>query len=134
MKSNILIFTTNSDVVATTGSLVPIGGIVRRRGCGFSILGNTINIAEKGYYEVIINATLTASAAGNITLTAQYAGNDIPGATATETFSTADTEVRSMSISAIIRVDCPCDGGVTIEVGGTPDATFENVSVGVIRV
>lgn len=134
MKGDILLYTVNTDVATTADSLVPLGGVVRRRGCGITLLGNTLNIREKGYYEISVSATMTASAAGTVTLTAQYGGTEIPGATATETFTTALTEVRSMAFSAVVRVECPCDGGITLEVSGTADADFENIAVEVVRV
>lgn len=134
MKCDVLLYTVGSGAVVTPGNNVPIGAVVRRKGCGISVIGDTLKISQRGFYEVTVSATMTASVAGDVTVSANFNGAPIAGATATETFTTADTENRSISFTAVIKSECPCDGGISFTVSGTPDVTFSNFAVEVVSV
>ena len=89
----------------TTNNVVPFSTIVRRRGCGINLSGNTVAITDTGsnYYDVDVSVTFTAPVAGDVTFVLQQNGTAVTGATATETITTPTTEVRSISFPATIR-------------------------------
>lgn len=76
------IYTTN-----TTGATVPVDGIIpvgnttRRYGCNIKQDGNAITLCGQGYYLVNVSGTLSPSAAGTVSITAQKDGVPIIGAT-----------------------------------------------------
>lgn len=126
-KSAIYTANTASTAVAVNG-VVPLGSVIRRFGCAVSSSGNAINLNERGYYNIDISATFTASAAGNVTLTVFQNGVAIPGATATTTITTDATQVASLSIPAVARVLDSCStSAITVVLTGTA-ATFSNVA------
>lgn len=69
------IYTTN-----TTGATVPVDGIIpvgnttRRYGCNIKQDGNAITLCGQGYYLVNVSGTLSPSAAGTVSITAQKEG------------------------------------------------------------
>lgn len=129
-KSLIYAATTASSAVIANGTL-PLSTIIRRRGRDVNLSGNSIAITDTGsnYYLVTVNATFTAPVAGVISLALQQNGVSITGATASTTVTTATTEVRSLSFSAIVRT---FNGGtidsLTIVNNGLA-ATFSNIAI-----
>lgn len=103
-KSLINVATTTSTAVLANGTL-PLTTIIRRRGTDVNLSGNTVAITDCGsnYYLVSVTATFTAPVAGVITLNLQQNGANVVGATASTTITTATTEVRSLSFTAIVR-------------------------------
>ena len=65
--------------------------------------GTTINAT--GMYKIEVEATFTAPVAGDVTLQLFENGVAIDGAFATETITTATTEVRSVAFSTYVIVD-----------------------------
>lgn len=97
--------------VAVNG-IVNLGAVYRRyckkNSCGvptFAFDGNNITLNQKGMYKVTVNANVSAPAAGNVTLQLAENGTNIISASATETITTATTEVRNMTIDYIVLVD-----------------------------
>lgn len=93
--------------------LVDLGTVYRRYCtkdvCGFrtfEVTGDSISIQHPGMYAVTVTATFTAPAAGDVTLQLYEDGVAVPGALATETITTADTEVRTVSFEYLILVNC----------------------------
>lgn len=129
-KSLIYAATTASSAVIADGTL-PLSTIIRRRGRDVNLSGNSIAITDTGsnYYLVTVNATFTAPVAGVISLALQQNGVSVAGATASTTVTTATTEVRSLSFSAIVRT---FNGGtidsLTIVNNGLA-ATFSNIAI-----
>lgn len=129
-KSLIYAATTASSAVIANGTL-PLATIIRRRGRDVNLSGNSIAITDTGsnYYLVTVNATFTAPVAGVISLALQQNGVTVAGATASTTVTTATTEVRSLSFSAIVRT---FNGGtidsLTIVNNGLA-ATFSNIAI-----
>lgn len=97
---------------------------------GMISTGNSIIVYRPGYFLVTITVTATAAAAGNIVLSLQKNGVDIPGITATETITTPDTEVRTLTLQGVFRVTCN-EGKplLTLINKSTIDITTTNVSV-----
>lgn len=132
--SKSLIYTVNN--TATTGTAntaVNLGNIVRRKGCSFRFNGTSISVLEAGYYDITVSATFTGSAAGDVTLTVYQDGVPISGATVTETVTTASTENISVAIPGVVRVYCNSTSNLSVVPSGTPEPTFSNIAVKVVR-
>lgn len=131
-KSLIYVATTTPSAVVANGTL-PLATIVRRRGRDVNLSGNSIAITDTGsnYYLVTVTATFTAPVAGTIALALQQNGVAVTGATVSTTITTATTEVRSLSFSAIVRTfnDCTIDSLTVVNSGLA--ATFSNIAVAV---
>ena len=131
-KSLIYVATTTPSAVVANGTL-PLATIVRRRGRDVNLSGNSIAITDTGsnYYLVTVTATFTAPVAGTIALALQQNGVAVTGATASTTITTATTEVRSLSFSAIVRTfnNCTIDSLTVVNSGLA--ATFSNIAVAV---
>lgn len=131
-RSLIYVATTTPSAVLANGTL-PLATIVRRRGRDVNLSGNSIAITDTGsnYYRVTVTATFTAPVAGTIALALQQNGVAVTGATASTTITTATTEVRSLSFTAIVRT---FNGGtidsLTVINSGLA-ATFSNIAVDV---
>ena len=67
--------------------------------------GTATTINATGLYKIEVEATFTAPAAGDVTLQLFENGVAIDGAFATETITTATTEVRSITFSTYVVVD-----------------------------
>ena len=133
-KPNIYAVTTASSAVVANGTL-PLSTVVRKRGNVLNLSGNSISIADCGsnYYLVNVNATFTAPEAGVVTLNLQQNGVNVTGATASTTVTTATTEVRSLSFTAIVRTfnNSTLDS-LTITNTGVA-ATFSNIAITVTK-
>ena len=105
------IYTTNvSNPTVPVGGIVPVGSTTRRYGCNIRQDGNAITLCGQGYYLVNVSATVAPTAAGTVSLTAQKDGVAIIGATAAQTV--AANGVANLTITAIIRNACDCDGSL----------------------
>lgn len=105
------IYTTNvSNPTVAAGGIVPVGSTTRRYGCNIRQDGNAITLCGQGYYLVNVSATVAPTAAGTVSLTAQKDGVAIIGATAAQTV--AANGVANLTIAAIIRNACGCDGSL----------------------
>ena len=133
-KSNIYVATTSSTAVVANGVL-PLATTVRRRGSELNLSGNSVAITDCGsnYYLVSVNATFTAPVAGVITLNLQQNGANVTGATARTTITTATTEVRSLSFTAIVRTfnNAGIDSLSVVNAGVA--ATFSNIAVTAVK-
>lgn len=105
------IYTTNvSNPTVAVGGIVPVGSTTRRYGCNIRQDGNAITLCGQGYYLVNVSATVAPTAAGTVSLTAQTDGVAIIGATAAQTV--AANGVANLTITAIVRNSCGCDGSL----------------------
>lgn len=134
-KPSIYVANTAETTVEENGTL-PLGNVVRRP-CNKNIrlIGNEIQILDQysNYYDIVVSATFTAPAAGDVTVELQQNGVPIVGGTATETITTADTESRSISFSPSIRANCGCALDSLKLVNTGVAATFSNIAVRVIK-
>lgn len=106
------IYTANTFApTVSVGDIVPLGTTVRRFGCNVSQEGNAITLFGQGYYLVTVSATVTPSAAGTVTLTAQKDGVAILGAAASATAGAADIAVV-LPIACIVRNACGCESSL----------------------
>lgn len=113
------IYTTNTAApTVAVGGIVPVGTTTRRYGCNIRQDGNTITLCGQGYYLVNVAATVTPTAAGTVSLTAQKDGVPIIGATGSETVAAADT-AASVALTAIVRNACGCESSIlSFTLGG----------------
>ena len=91
-------------------------------------------LTKPGYYYVTFNTTFTTEATGNATVELQNGGTLVPGATATETITTAG-DIKSFAFATIIKVLPSCaaiDNTATLTFVSTTlaiDATTANVNI-----
>lgn len=71
-----------------------------------NIEGGAITLSGCGYFSVTATATFTGSA-GDAVLALYKDGHKVPGAIATETIATADTEYHTISLTALVA-KTPC--------------------------
>lgn len=132
-KQNIYVTNTTSTSVLAD-SVIPLTTVVRNRGCIFNLSGESVTISDCGsnYYLVLVDATFTAPATGDVIVTLRQNGVNVTGGSATETISTASTESRSVSITAIVRTynNRSIDSLTLVDTG--VGATFTNVTMSVI--
>ena len=126
------IYTANTTAAALdAGSIIPLGNTVRRFGCAVRQDGNAIALQGQGYYLITVSATLTATAAGSLSLTAQKDGVPVIGATASEAAAAAG--VVNLSVTFLARNLCGCDSSLISFVLGGGTATVNNVAVTAVK-
>lgn len=123
------IYTTNTiaPTIAVDG-IIPVGTTTRRYGCNIRQDGNTITLCGQGYYLVNVSATVTPTAAGTVSVTAQKDGVAIVGATGSETVA-AVSNAANISITAIVRNACGCDSSLLSFILGGVAAVVDNFAV-----
>lgn len=103
MRCASALYTVNqSGQTVPASGTIPFGDIIRRYGLYTDLNGSGIVIGGHGYYKVSLSATLTAQAAGLVTITLQADGLDVVGMTATQTATAADGVVN-LKIDGIVR-------------------------------
>ena len=126
-KSAIYTTNTTAPTIAVDG-IIPVGTTTRRYGCNIRQDGNAITLCGQGYYLVNVSATVTPTAAGTVSVTAQKDGVAIVGATGSETVA-AVSNAANISITAIVRNACGCDSSIlSFILGGVP-AVVDNFAV-----
>ena len=127
------IYTTNTTApsIAVDG-IIPVGTTTRRYGCNIRQDGNAITICGQGYYLVNVSATVTPTAAGTVSVTAQKDGVAIVGATGSETVA-AVANAANISITAIVRNACGCDSSILSFILGGVAAVVDNFAVTVYK-
>lgn len=134
-NSLIDVATTTSTSVLANG-VIPFSTIVRRRGREIGQVGSAVAISDCGsnFYLVNVTATFTAPVAGDVTLTLQQNGSAVIGGTASTTITTATTETRSLSFSAIVRTyNSQSIVDVLTLVNSGVAITLSNVAMSVIK-
>lgn len=126
-KSAIYTTNTTAPTIAVDG-IIPVGTTTRRYGCNIRQDGNAITICGQGYYLVNVSATVTPTAAGTVSVTAQKDGVAIVGATGSETVAAAATAVN-IGLTAIIRNACGCDSSILSFILGGGAAVVDNFAV-----
>lgn len=131
-----------------TDGIVNIGSVYRRyckkNSCGitaFSRTANDISLQHSGIYHLTATFVASAPAAGTVTVQLLVNGQPIDGAFASETITTATTELRTMVIDYYVLVDKDCVLNTESTVAQTisfentgDDATFTSVVVNVDKV
>lgn len=116
------------------GSVLNLGEVYRKyckkNSCGtkaFDFNGTSILLQHSGIYHITATMTFTAPVAGVVTFQLTENGVAITSALASETITTATTEVRSTTIDFYVLVDSGC-------VLGTPTTLIKNVAIANIGV
>lgn len=130
-KSAIYTTNTSGDTIAA-GNIIPVGTTTRRYGCCVRQDGNAISLCGNGYFLVNISATVTPTAAGTATITAQKDGVSIIGATASQTVAAVNTAV-TLSITAIVRNACGCDSSLLSVLLTGVTSVVDNLAVTVVK-
>ena len=129
MRTNLIFMTTNTDESVLANGLIPLNTVQRKYGCAVQPTLNGISLTRPGYYKVSGTITFTAPTAGDATVQVQKSNTDVPSITASETITTADTEVRTLPIECIVKVFCN-EGFVTLNIVNTGIAiTVQNVAL-----
>lgn len=110
---------------------VNLGTIQRRFGCALNAGATSISINKSGYYAVTAVITFTAPAVGDVTLSLQQNGAQVPGATVSDTVTTATTEQNTMTLIAIVRSTTGNDTLTFVNTGVA--ITPSNVAVSVVK-
>ena len=126
-KSAIYTTNTTAPTIAVNG-IIPVGTTTRRYGCNIRQDGNAITLCGQGYYLVNVSATVTPTAAGTVSVTAQKDGVSIVGATGSETVA-AVSNAANISITAIVRNACGCDSSILSFILGGVAAVVDNFAV-----
>ena len=130
-KSAIYTTNTTAQTIAVDG-IIPVGTTTRRYGCNVRQDGNAITLCGQGYYLVNVSATVTPTAAGTVSVTAQKDGVAIVGATGSETVA-AVANAANISITAIVRNACGCDSSILSFILGGVAAVVDNFAVTVYK-
>lgn len=117
-----------------------------RTGCANSLVqgasGETVTINKPGLYQVIVNADILGTSAGNVQLVLERAtsanpqAQAVPGAEATVTTATGDT--YSVSFATLVNVlpSCPSvNNRTTLSVQlNTTAATINSANMNIVRI
>lgn len=122
MRTNLAFMTTTTDQSVLANGIIPLTTIQRKYGCATLPTSDGLLLSRPGYYKVTASITLTAPAGGVVSVQLQKNGIDVPGITASSTITTANTEVRTLNISGVVRVNCG-EGVATISIVNTGVAT-----------
>jgi hypothetical protein len=109
----LLIGTKNTSTQAVlVDGIVNLGSVYRRyckkNDCGvpaFARTANDITLQHSGIYHITATFVVSAPAAGVVTVQLLQNGEEVEGAFASETITTATTELRTMVIDYYILVD-----------------------------
>ena len=138
---------TTTQAVLADG-IINIGSVYRRyckkSACGvpaFSRTANDISLQHSGIYHLTATFVASAPTAGVVTVQLLANGTPVDGAFASETITTADTELRTLVIDYYVLVDKDCILNTEETVAQTisfentgVDATFTSVVVNVDKV
>lgn len=128
-----LIQTANqSDQNVAVNSIISLGSVLRRYGCGCRLSGNAIELEGEGYFAVDASVSVSPTAAGAVTVALFADGVQVPGAIAYGT-GTAAAPV-ALPITTTIRRGCCGNGAdmltlVLVEGAGV----VNNVSLRVVK-
>lgn len=135
-----------STQVLTTDDLINFGQVYRRydkkNNCGyraFEVISDSITLQHSGIYHLTATITFTAPVAGDVIFQLTQNGIALTGATATETITTADTEIKTTTLDYYILVnkDFVLNQVNTIDTLAIAltgvDATIENVIVNITK-
>lgn len=124
---------TGTQAVLTDG-VINIGAVYRKyykkNTCGvpaFARTSNDISLQHSGIYHLTATFVASAPAAGVVTVQLLVNGEEIEGAFASETITTADTEFRTLVMDYYVLVDKDCILDTESTIAKT--ISFENTGV-----
>lgn len=135
-KSYVKTVNSNSTSVLAN-SIIPIGTtlVTGYDRSNIERVGNSVIIYDccSNGYKITANVTFTAPVAGTITILMQQNGSNITGATASTTITTANTEVRNLSFSTMVKSTSGSTNDVITLLTGSLAITISNVEFNVER-
>jgi len=130
---NLIYVTNTTPSTVLAGGTLPIS-IARRSGCTIKNGDNSVILLRPGYYKVTGTITFTAATAGDVTIELRKNNILVPGITATETITTANTETRTLPLTGVVRVLCyEGDAILTLVNDSDADITITNVALSIIN-
>ena len=130
-KSGIYVVNTQTGQSIGIGSTYVPLTVIRRYGKYCQLGGNGVSIGNcaggAGYYDVDASVSVSATAAGNVTATLYKDGAPVQGATAIAT-ATAEGQIVTLPISALVRLNCDCDTANLTSVIGGEGVTAQKLS------
>jgi hypothetical protein len=126
-KSLIQVANQSTQVIAEN-SIIDLGSVIRRYGCGCRLSGNAILIKGAGYYKIDGAVTIEPAAEGTVTVAAYADGVQIPGMIASGNAAAASPVTLSFPPGTERIVDCDGSENITFMLlAGAGNIT--NVSV-----
>lgn len=115
-----LLQTVNQSIQAVTPdanvpAIINLGTAVHGYGCGIKLSGNGIQIEDSGYFKINCNVSVAPTAAGPVTVALYNGSNQIEGAIAYGSVSTAENPI-TLPLQTVIRRGCNCNGSDSITV------------------
>ena len=124
MSKSAIYLVNNAETAVATGSIIPMGTIIRRYGQHVRQDGNSVTICDKpgcaGYYKVDTIATLRLKEVGKYRVTLEKDGVAVIGAVA-EIDPAAAGQVAPLPISVIVRNSCGGTSNLSLKVEGNAD-------------
>jgi hypothetical protein len=131
--ANVAISTVNtSPQTVAAGGTVALGSVKMQVSRCSKLNGSGINIIAPGDYLVIVSATASPTAAGNISLTLLNNGVAVPGAISASSVSAAGSPTP-LPIGTTISVNC-CGNAAGLTLVISSAATVNNVAVTVVKI
>lgn len=133
MCNNSLIYkVTTTPTTVLAGGILPLTTIARRRGRLISSETDSISLNGAGYYKVTITVVTSGATAGVVELDVLKNGVEVQGLTSSETITTPNTELRTLTISGTVRVLCGEGSAVLTLVNASAiNITTSNISFAV---
>ena len=133
MSCNSAIYCANtSKQTLVEGGAIPFGGVVRRFGKNIQMDGQNIVLMGSGYYDVVVSATLSPAATGDVSIQLYQDGVAVQGATASATVAAAN-DLVDLVIPCLVR-NCGCDCNTVLSLVVDAAGTLENLGTVVKKV
>ena len=133
-KKSVIYLANTASTSVVAGGTIPLPTTVRRRGCRFSSNRNGASIATARcdeYYDVYVNVSFTAVAAGNVTISLVQDGAEVVGANQTVTVTTEGAQSVASSFAAVVRVNA-CNTSA-LSITSSAAITVTNAALKVIE-
>ena len=131
-KKSVIYLANTASASVVAGGTIPLPVTVRRKGCRFSSNGNGASIAAARcdeYYDVYVNVSFTAVAAGNVTISLVQDGAEVIGANQTITVTTEGTQSVAVSFPAVVRVNACNTSALSITASAAITVTNATLKV-----
>lgn len=142
MSKNLGYYTYTGVTEVTAGNTLPLTNTVRQRGNCIRLRNNAIVLRSvcgcngienaAGYYTVSVNTTLTATAAGTITVSLYQDGSLVQGAVQSATVA-AENDIQNFSFTAPVRVFCGQGESTLTVYVNSQNVNTMNVAVEVVK-
>lgn len=134
-KKSVIYLANTASTSVVAGGTIPLPITVRRRGCRFSSSGSGAIIAASRcdeYYNVYVNVSFTAVAAGNVTISVSQDGNAVVGGSQTITVTTEGTQSVASSFATVVKVPA-CSGTSALTITASAAITVTNATMKVVE-